>query len=73
MQVAAQKYMNLKMKPATGTVLDQMGQNITQEMNIVNNMEGQKPMSLKLKINYTADGGQAVSQIKVLNNLPSNY
>ena len=57
MQVAAQKYMNLKMKPATGTSIDPMGQNLSQEMNIVNSLEGQKQLSLKLKINYTIDNG----------------
>lgn len=40
MQVAAQKYMTLKMKPATGTNLAPFAQDITQEMVIVNNMEG---------------------------------
>lgn len=56
MQVAAQKYMTLKMKPASGTMLEPMAQDLSQEMNIVNSMEGQKPNSLKLKINFTVDG-----------------
>lgn len=60
-QVAAQKYMVLKMKPASGSTLAGYAQNLSQEMNIVNSMEGQKPMSLKLKINYTPDGQAAVS------------
>lgn len=43
-------------------------------MNIVNNMEGQKPLSLKLKINYTPENGSGPqSQIKVVNNMPTNY
>jgi hypothetical protein len=45
--------MTLKMKPATGTNLGPFASDLTQEMVIVNNMEGQKPISLKLKINYT--------------------
>lgn len=61
MQVAAQKYMTLKMKPATGTTLGPMAQDLSQEMNIVNSMEGQKANSLKLKINYTVEGQQPVS------------
>lgn len=48
--------MTLKMKPASGTSINPMAQDLTQEMNIVNNMEGQKANSLKLKINYTIDG-----------------
>lgn len=51
-QVAAQKYMVLKIQPPSGTSLGPMAQDLTQEMNIVNNEEGVKPMSLKLKINY---------------------
>jgi hypothetical protein len=52
MQVAAQKYMVLKIQPPSGSSLGPMAQDLTQEMNIVNNEEGNKPMSLKLKINY---------------------
>ena len=52
MQVAAQKYMVLKIQPPSGSSLAPMAQDLTQEMNIVNNEEGNKPMSLKLKINY---------------------
>lgn len=52
MQVAAQKYMVLKIQPPSGSSLGPMAQDLTQEMNIVNNEEGTKPMSLKLKINY---------------------
>ena len=40
------------MKPATGTTLNPYAQDLTQQMIITNNMEGQKPLSLKLKINY---------------------
>lgn len=65
--------MTLKMKPASGTTLGGMAQDLTQEMVIVNTLEGEKPLSLKLKINYTPDGSAAVSQIKVINNMPTNY
>lgn len=56
MQVAAQKYMVLKIQPPSGSSLAPMAQDLTQEMNIVNNEEGTKPMSLKLKINYQLQG-----------------
>lgn len=52
MQVAAQKYMVLKIQPPSGSSLAPMAQDFSQEMNIVNNEEGNKPLSLKLKINY---------------------
>ena len=44
----------------------------TQEMTIVNNMEGQKPLALKIRVTYSANG-QNIDQTKVLNALPSNY
>ena len=53
MQAAALKYMTLKMKPASGTSLGPNGSDLSQEMVIVNSEEGKKPISLKLKINYT--------------------
>ena len=75
MQVAAQKYMTLKMKPASGTSLAPYASSLNQEMVIQNTMEGQKPLSLKLKINYVIDNGTGVtiSEIKIINNLPNNY
>ena len=75
MQVAAQKYMTLKMKPASGTSLAPYASSLNQEMVIQNTMEGQKPLSLKLKINYVIDNGSGVtiSEIKIINNLPNNY
>lgn len=42
-------------------------------MVIVNNMEGQKPLSLKLKIMYTPDGSGPIDKIKVVSNMPTNY
>ena len=48
------------MKPATGTNLAPYAHDLSQEMGIVNTMEGQKPISLKLKINYT-NGATPVS------------
>ena len=67
MQVAAQKYMTLKMKPASGTTLLPNASDLTQGMNVTNTSEGSKPLSFKLKINYQLDNGSsAVSQIKVI-------
>ncbi len=73
MQVAAQKYMVLKIQPPSGSSLEPMAQDLTQEMNIVNNEEGNKPISLKLKINYQVQGQAPVSQIKVISDMPTNY
>ena len=74
MQVAAQKYMTLKMKPASGSTLSPFAHDLSQEMGVVNNMEGQKPLSFKLKINYTVDNGSGPqSFVKVVSNCPTNY
>jgi len=42
-------------------------------MIIVNNEEGVKPLSLKLKINYQQQGMAQQSAIKVVSNMPTNY
>lgn len=66
-QVAAQKYMTLKMQAASGTTLNPNSQDLTVKMNVTNSMEGQKPLSFKLKICYAEAGGNVVTQIKVVN------
>lgn len=43
-------------------------QQVTQDMNIVNSMEGQKPIALKIRVGYTMNGQNIVEQ-KVINNL----
>jgi|DEB0MinimDraft_12_1074336.scaffolds.fasta_scaffold39383_2 hypothetical protein len=66
--------MQLKIKPASGTSLGSFASDLTQAIGIVNTMEGQKPLSLKLKIGYTVDDGSAPqSHIKIVNSLPTNY
>lgn len=40
LQVAAQKYMTLKMKPASGTSLNAFAQDLTQQMSVSNTMDG---------------------------------
>ena len=74
MQVAVQKYMKLQILPATGTDLQPLIQNgVTQEMRITNTMEGQKPLSIKIRVLYTLQNGQQVNETKVLNTMPTNY
>ena len=64
--------MTLKMKPASGTTLTAMASDLTQGMNVTNSQEGSKPLSFKLKVGYQLDNGSAaVTQIKVINNLPA--
>ena len=65
LQVAAQKYMKLNMKTASGTSLAAGASNLTQAMQVINN-DTSKPLSFKLKVMYTVDGQAPVSQIKVV-------
>ena len=55
-QAAAQKYMTLKMKPPGSSQLGPFASDLTQEMALSNSLDGQKPLALKLKINYTQQG-----------------
>lgn len=61
MQVAAQKYMTLKMQAASSTNLNANSQDLTIKMNVTNSMEGQKPLSFKLKICYAEAGANVAT------------
>lgn len=43
-------------------------QQVTQDFMIVNSQEGQKPLALKIRVSYNANGQPIVAQ-KVINNL----
>jgi hypothetical protein len=50
--------MKLQILPANGTDLNPLAQNgITQDMRITNTMEGQKPLSLKIRVIYALSNG----------------
>jgi hypothetical protein len=54
LQIAVQKYLALKMEPISSPLI--MPYNtppVTQNLNIVNSMVGEKAIALKLRINYT--------------------
>jgi len=71
--VAVQKYMTLKLQQISKPTLGPNAQReATQEMTIVNTLEGQKPLALKIRVTYSVNG-QNVDQTKVLNSLPTHY
>jgi AP-1 complex subunit gamma-1 len=71
--VAVQKYMTLKLQQISKPTLGPNAQrDATQEMTIVNTLEGQKPLALKIRVTYSVNG-QNVDQTKVLNSLPTHY
>ena len=73
LQVAVQKYMRLQLQGiSSGDIAANSAQQVTQDMKIVNDQEGQKPLALKVRVAYTVNG-QAVVETKVLNQLPTNY
>jgi AP-1 complex subunit gamma-1 len=54
-QAAVPKYLKIQMIPPSGTVLAPNGK-ITQVVRIINSLQGQKPILLKVKIDYVMNG-----------------
>jgi AP-1 complex subunit gamma-1 len=70
-QVAVPKYMKLDMKPPSSTtVAASNGGKTTQTFRIANSMHGQKPVLLRIKIEYSC-GGQAVSETGQVDQFPA--
>ena len=63
-QAAVPKYLKLEMLPPSSTSLPANSRGVvTQEVNVTNSMQGEKPIMLKLKLGYTQLG----STVLVLN------
>merc|ERR1719409_1113753 len=70
-QVAVPKYMQLKMNPPSSpTVPPNNSGKTTQLFKVANSMHGQKPVILKLKIEY-ASMGAAVSEMGQVDSFPA--
>jgi len=70
-QVAVPKYMKLQMSPASATTVPAHGAGrVTQTFKVANSMHGQKPVILKLKIDYT-NGGMPVAEMGQVDNFPA--
>eukprot|EP00899_Mesostigma_viride_P002184 jgi/Mesvir1/11967/Mv00286-RA.1 len=65
-QAAVPKFMQLRLDPASGTVVppNNIG-NITQTMHITNTMHGQKPLVMRLRIQYKVNGVPVLEQGEV--------
>lgn len=69
-QVAVPKYMKLQMTPASGTTVPPMNSGkVTQVFKVANSLQGQKPVLLRIKIDYTL-GGQPVGEQGQVDNFP---
>lgn len=62
--------MQLRLEPASGSVLPALGMGfVKQKLHIVNTMHGQKPLVMRLRVNYRKAGQQVLQQLEV-NNFP---
>ena len=67
-QAAVPKFMQLRLEPATSSTLAANStDSVTQKLHIKNNMHGQKPLVMRLRIGYTSSGGNKVEQAEVKN------
>ena len=69
LQAAVPKFMQLKLDPASGNALP-AGAVVTQRLHVNNGQHGVKPLVLRLRIAYTADGAARMEQVEV-KNLPA--
>ena len=67
------KYLKLDMQPPTSTTIPASSSGtVTQEIRLVNSMQGEKNIMLKLKIGYTS-GGHAVEELAQVSSFPPLY
>eukprot|EP00744_Colponema_vietnamica_P001407 GILI01002325.1.p1 GENE.GILI01002325.1~~GILI01002325.1.p1 ORF type:complete len:169 (+),score=64.36 GILI01002325.1:76-507(+) len=70
-QAAVPKYLKLTMNPATSSVVpgNSNGQ-VTQKIIVQNSMQGEKPLLMKIKVDYNVNG-QPVSEQGQVSNFPA--
>lgn len=70
-QVAVPKYMKLQMSPASGTNVPAMnGGSVKQSFKVMNSMHNQKPLLLRIKVDFSMNG-QAFSETGQVDNFPA--
>ena len=70
MQAAVPKFIQLNMAPVASNILPPNGSGqLTQNIRVTNGMHGQKPIALRLKIDFTI-GMQAFSEVVEVSNFP---
>lgn len=68
MQAAVPKFMQLRLEPASSTTLAANSSDaVTQKLHVKNNMHGQKPLVMRLRIGFTSGGANKVEQAEVKN------
>ena len=72
-QVAVPKYMKLQMSPASSDTLPPMSNGaVTQQFKLANSMHGQKPLVVKLKIDFTLNG-VPTTEMGQVDNFPAGF
>ena len=73
-QAAVPKFMQLKLDPATSSVLPAGGGGgVSQALHVTNSMHGQKPLVMRLRISYTGADGAPVTEQGEVSNFPPGY
>ena len=72
-QAAVPKYLKLEMAPPSSLIIPSNSNGtVTQEINLDNSMQGEKPIMLKLKIGYNQNGNK-VEELAQVSSFPANY
>lgn len=71
-EAAVPKYLRLNMKPASGSCLEPSSSNVTQRFTVENTTGGEKPLLMKLRINYKQNGN-AVQETSQVANFPVGF
>merc|ERR1712066_1211664 len=71
-EVAVPKYMKLQMEAASSQVLQPMSNDVSQNMTLVNTMQGERPVMMKLRISYDQNG-VVVQETAQVSNFPQGF
>jgi len=67
-QAAVPKFITLKMEPPSGNTLPAFSAGaVQQQINLLNSMQGTKPIAMKVKISFSRDGASVVEQATIQN------
>jgi len=70
-QAAVPKYLKVQVGSPSGSVMNP-GESITQQIKVINSLQGQKPVLMRIKVEYNVNG-QIVSEQNEVANFPLNF
>ncbi|KXZ55609.1 hypothetical protein GPECTOR_2g1159 [Gonium pectorale] len=73
LQVAVPKFMQIRLDPASGSLLAARGGSVTQRLSVANSQHGTKQLVMRLRITFTAAGGQSHEEMAEVSNFPPGY